>query len=212
VNNALSRNLFSLSLLALLTAISLPSTYAQQPSKGHNDPYKKWLDEDVRWIITDQERSDFKKLWTDEQRDRFVVAFWERRNPVPDAAENTYKEEHYRRLAYANEHLAQGIPGWKTDRGRFYIMYGPPDRVVRHLGSYKSLQPGEMMSSGYNNEEWRWEHIEGLGCNVILVFEDKCGCGEYRLTVGESKLRPAEDVTPLLQLRPGCSIDKELFP
>ena len=103
---------------------------APQSSQGWSDPsvkeiYKKWLSEDVRWIITDQERADFKRLSTDKQRDDFVVAFWERRNPIPGSSENKFKEEHYRRLAYANTHFAAGVPGWKTDRGRRYILYGP---------------------------------------------------------------------------------------
>ncbi|MGA7925303.1 MAG: GWxTD domain-containing protein, partial [Candidatus Sulfotelmatobacter sp.] len=87
--------------------------------------YKKWLNEDVVWIITDQERAAFKQLSNDEERDNFIEQFWLRRDPTPDTEENEYKEEHYRRIAYANEHFAAGIPGWKTDRGRIYIMYGP---------------------------------------------------------------------------------------
>jgi GWxTD domain-containing protein len=80
--------------------------------------YRKWLDEDVRWIITDEERSAFMQLSNDEERDQFIEAFWQRRDPTPDTEENEFKEEHYRRIAYANEHYAAGIPGWKSDRGR----------------------------------------------------------------------------------------------
>jgi GWxTD domain-containing protein len=87
-------------------------------------PYKKWLDEDVAWIITDEERQAFRQLSNDEERDQFIEAFWQRRDPTPDTEENEYKEEHYQRIAYANEHFAAGIPGWKSDRGRIYIMYG----------------------------------------------------------------------------------------
>src|SRR5437868_2574957 len=83
--------------------------------------YKKWLDEDVRWIITDEERAAFRQLSNDEERDQFIETFWLRRDPTPDSAENEFKEEHYRRIAYANEHYASGIPGWKTDRGRMYV-------------------------------------------------------------------------------------------
>src|SRR6476469_4801553 len=89
--------------------------------------YKKWLDEDVRWIITDEERNAFKQLSNDEERDNFVEGFWLRRDPTPDTVENEFKEEHYRRIAYANEHFAAGIPGWKSDRGRIYITFGPAD-------------------------------------------------------------------------------------
>jgi GWxTD domain-containing protein len=94
--------------------------------------YKKWLNEDVVWIITDEERAAFKQLSNDEERDNFIEAFWQRRDPTPDTEENEYKEEHYRRIAYANEHFAAGIPGWKSDRGRIYIMYGPADEVDSH--------------------------------------------------------------------------------
>ncbi len=91
--------------------------------------YQKWLDEDVRYIITDQERADFKKLTTDDKRDKFVEAFWERRNPTPKSSENPFKEEHYHRIAYTNTHFAASVAGYRTDRGRFYIMYGPPDSI-----------------------------------------------------------------------------------
>ena len=86
--------------------------------------YRRWLDEDVRWIITDEERDTFKRLSNDEERDNFIEQFWLRRDPTPDTIDNEYKEEHYRRIAYANEHFPAGIPGWKTDRGRIYIQIG----------------------------------------------------------------------------------------
>ena len=93
--------------------------------------WRKWLNEDVVYIITDQERADFLKLTTAQQQDQFMEDFWERRNPTPGSAENPFKEEHYRRIAYVNQHFAASVPGWKTDRGRFYIMYGPPDKITR---------------------------------------------------------------------------------
>ena len=97
----------------------------RQELKG---PYKTWLNEDVAWIITDQERAAFKSLSNDEERDAFIEQFWLRRNPNPDSPENEFREEHYRRIAYANEHFAAGKPGWKTDRGHIYIAFGKPDR------------------------------------------------------------------------------------
>src|SRR5205807_1617509 len=81
-------------------------------------PYKKWLNEDVLYIITDEEKQAWKRLATDEEREQFIEQFWLRRDPTPDTAENEFKEEHYRRIAYANERYASGIPGWKADRGR----------------------------------------------------------------------------------------------
>src|SRR5512140_3821812 len=95
-------------------------------------PYRKWLNEDVAYIITDEERAAFKKLQTDEEREQFIEQFWLRRDPTPDTIENEFKEEHYRRIAYANEHYASGIPGWKADRGRIYIAYGPADEIESH--------------------------------------------------------------------------------
>src|SRR5258707_592327 len=83
-------------------------------------PFEKWLKEDVVYIITDEEKAAWKRLSTAEEREQFIEQFWLRRDPTPDTAENEYKEEHYRRIAYANEHYASGIPGWKTDRGRTY--------------------------------------------------------------------------------------------
>ena len=94
--------------------------------------YKKWLNEDVRWIITPEELSAFKQLSNDEERDQFIEQFWLRRDPTPDTVENEYKEEHYRRIAYANEHFPAGKAGWMTDRGRIYIVFGPPDEIDAH--------------------------------------------------------------------------------
>lgn len=140
--SASARKYVWLGLFLCLGCFSIPSANAQdqsqvsQSSPRLSDPavkeiYKKWLEEDVAWIITDQERADFAKLSTDKQRDEFVVAFWERRNPTPGSTENKFKEEHYRRLAYANSHFANGVPGWKTDRGRKYILYGPSGQQAR---------------------------------------------------------------------------------
>jgi len=137
-------------------------------------PYHKWLEEDVRWIITDQERSDFLNLTTDDQRDKFVEAFWESRNPTPGAQENTFKEEHYRRIAYTNQHFAFRVPGYKTDRGHHYIVYGPPDSVERN---HKSSRPSEV---------WHYSNVYGVGKDVVLRFVDTCQCGDYRLMENHS--------------------------
>ena len=106
-----------------------PATASGKISYDLHKEYQRWLDEEVRWIITPEERAAFLRLSKDEDRDQFVVAFWLRRDPTPGTAENEFKEEHYRRLAYANEHFAYEIPGWKTDRGRVYIVYGPPSDI-----------------------------------------------------------------------------------
>src|SRR5579871_1506323 len=105
---------------------------AEKLRKELETPYKKWLNEDVVYIITDEEKTAFKRLATDEEREQFIEQFWLRRDPTPDTEENEFKEEHYRRIAYANDHYASGIPGWKSDRGRIYIEYGPPDEIESH--------------------------------------------------------------------------------
>jgi GWxTD domain-containing protein len=152
--------------------------------------YKKWLNEDVVWIITDEERAAFKQLSNDEERDNFIEAFWQRRDPTPDTEENEYKEEHYRRIAYANEHFPAGIPGWKTDRGRIYIMYGPADEVDSHPsgGTYqRPMDEGGGETSTFPFEQWRYRYLEGIGQEIIIEFVDSCMCNEYRMTIDRSE-------------------------
>jgi len=152
--------------------------------------YKKWLDEDVAYIITDEERAAFKQLSNDEERDNFIEAFWQRRDPTPDTEENEYKEEHYQRIAYSNEHFAAGVPGWRTDRGRIYIVFGKPDEIESHPsgGSYeRPMEEGGGETSTFPFEQWRYRYIEGIGQEVIIEFVDTCMCGEYHMTMDRSE-------------------------
>ncbi|HTR47799.1 MAG TPA: GWxTD domain-containing protein [Verrucomicrobiae bacterium] len=154
--------------------------------------YKKWLNEDVPYIITSEERRSFLHLSTNEEREQFIESFWQRRNPDPDSPENTFKEEHYRRIAYANEHYASGIPGWKTDRGKIYIMWGPPDEVDSHPtgGTWdRPMDQGGGQTTTYPWETWRYRYLEGqgLGENVELEFVDPTSTGEYHLTMDPSE-------------------------
>jgi len=152
--------------------------------------YKKWLNEDVRYIITPEEEQTFKQLSNDEERDVFIENFWLRRDPTPDTPENEFKEEHYRRIAYANEHFAAGIPGWRSDRGRMYIQYGPPDEIESHPsgGTYqRPMDEGGGSTSTYPFEDWRWRYIEGIGQEVIVEFVDTCQCGDYHMTMDRSE-------------------------
>jgi GWxTD domain-containing protein len=147
---------------------------------------KEWLEKDVAYIITDEERAAFRQLSNEEERDQFIEAFWQRRDPTPDTEENEFKEEHYRRMAYANDHFAAGIPGWKSDRGRMYIMYGPPDEIESHPsgGTYeRPIDEGGGTTSTYPFEDWRWRYIEGIGQEVIVEFVDTCMCGDYHMTM-----------------------------
>ena len=152
--------------------------------------YKKWLNEDVVYIITPEEKNAFLHLSTNEEREQFIEQFWQRRNPDPDSPENTFKEEHYRRIAYANEHYASGIPGWKSDRGRIYIMWGPPDEIDSHPtgGTYeRPSSEGGGETSTYPFEDWRYRYLEGMGENVELEFVDPTSTGEYHLTMDASE-------------------------
>ena len=170
---------------------------AKQKAKSDKDlfkeldsQYKKWLNEDVVYIITPEERSAFVHLQTNEEREQFIEQFWQRRNPDPDSAENTFKEEHYRRIAYTNEHFASGIPGWKSDRGRIYIMWGPPDEVDTHPsgGSYdRPANEGGGSTSTYPFEDWRYRYLEGIGEDVNIEFVDPTMTGEYHLTMDPSE-------------------------
>jgi GWxTD domain-containing protein len=157
----------------------------KQLEKELMGPWKKWLNEDVVYIITDEEKQAFKRLKTDEERQQFVEAFWQRRDPTPDTEENEYKEEHYRRIAYANDHYASGIPGWKTDRGMIYIKFGPPDEIDSHPsgGSYqRPYEEGGGETSTYPFEDWRYRYIDGIGTNINIEFVDTTMSGEYHMT------------------------------
>ncbi len=146
--------------------------------------YKDWLEKDVAYIITDEERKAFRRLETDDERERFIEEFWRRRDPDPDTDENEFKEEYYERIAYANEHFASGIPGWKTDRGRIYIMYGKPhDRETRPMGgSYERPSwEGGGSTTTYPFEVWFYRYIPGVGSGIEIEFVDPTGSGEYRI-------------------------------
>src|SRR5271155_3337364 len=153
-------------------------------------PYKTWLNEDVVYIISPDERTAFLQLNTNEEREQFIEAFWLRRSANPDLPTNDFKEEHYRRIAYANEHYASGIPGWKTDRGRIYIIWGPPDEIQSHPsgGSYdRPPEEGGGSTSTYPFEDWRYRYLEGIGENVEIEFVDPTMSGEYHLTMDPSE-------------------------
>jgi GWxTD domain-containing protein len=153
-------------------------------------PWKKWLNEEVVYIITDEEKKAFKQFATDEEREQFVENFWLRRDPTPDTEENEYREEHYRRIAYANERFASGIPGWKTDRGRIYIQYGPADEVESHPsgGTYeRPYEEGGGTTSTYPFEKWRYRYIEGIGNDINIEFVDTTMSGEYHMSMDPSE-------------------------
>ena len=148
------------------------------------DAYKKWLNTDVAYIITKEERKAFNALQTDEERENFIENFWRRRDPNPDTEENEYREEYYERIAYANEHFTSGIAGWRTDRGRTYIAWGKPDSVESHPtgGSYdRPSYEGGGSTTTYPFEIWFYRHLDGVGDGLEIEFVDPTGTGEYRI-------------------------------
>ncbi len=155
-----------------------------------SNTYKTWLNQDVVWIISDEESRAFKSLSNDEERDSFIEQFWLRRNPNPDSPDNEFREEHYRRIAYANEHFAAGKPGWKTDRGHIYISFGKPDSIDSHPsgGSYeRPMDEGGGETSTFPFEVWHYRYLEGVGDNIDLEFVDTCQCGDYHFTIDRSE-------------------------
>ncbi len=153
-------------------------------------PYKKWLDEEVYYIITPEERTAFKRLSTDEERESFIENFWLKRDPTPDTPENEYEEEYYRRIAYANENFASGFPGWKSDRGMIYIKYGAPDERNEHPtgGTYeRPIEEGGGSTSTFPFEQWRYRYIPGIGNDVNIEFVDTTMSGEYHMTSDPSE-------------------------
>jgi GWxTD domain-containing protein len=152
--------------------------------------YKKWYDEDVRWIITDEEAKAFKSLANDEERDQFIEQFWLRRNPNPDSPDNEFRDQHYARIAYADEHFAAGKPGWMTDRGHIYIAYGKPDSIDSHPsgGSYdRPMEEGGGNTSTFPFEVWHYRYLPGVGDNIDIEFVDTCMCGDYHATIDRSE-------------------------
>ena len=150
------------------------------------DYYRKWLDEDIVYIITPEEKAVFKRLTTTEEKDNFIEQFWLRRDDDATTADNPFKQEHYRRIAYANEHFASGYPGWLTDRGRIYITLGEPDQIEYHSSGEtydRPLNEGGGMTTTFPYQVWRYRHVEGVGTNVILEFVDRTLSGEFRLAV-----------------------------
>ncbi|MCA1566355.1 MAG: GWxTD domain-containing protein [Acidobacteria bacterium] len=191
----------TLILALFIFALAAPAAFAQKDKKKNSDTqdvmerprakkeevkkiYREWPDKDVAYIITNAERDAYKKLATDDEREQFIEGFWQRRDPDPDTDENEYKEQYYERIAYANEHYASGIPGWKTDRGRIYITFGKPDSVESHPtgGSYdRPSYHGGGSTTTYPFETWFYRYIEGVGSGIEIEFVDPTGTGEYRI-------------------------------
>jgi GWxTD domain-containing protein len=199
----------------LLSLAIVPAARAQKDQKSqdpqdrpHNvkpeikKAYKDWLEKDVAYIISDEERKAFKKLATDEEREQFIESFWRRRDPDPDTEENEYKEEYYERIAYANERFSSGKPGWMTDRGRIYIKFGKPNETETHPTGGPYHRPsyyGGGSTTTYPFEVWFYRYLPGVGSGIEIEFVDPTGTGEYRIA------RSPEEKDALLNV-PGAGL------
>ena len=165
----------------VLTGLLFP--VLAQKQEEPTDWYKKWLAQDVKYIITAEEKDIFLKLQTESERENFIEQFWRRRDPDPSTSFNEYKEEYFRRIAYANERFKSGIPGWTTDRGRIYIMFGPPNGKKTHEGGHYRREPweGGGFTAAFPFEVWRYDYIEGVGSEIEIEFVDPSMTGEFRL-------------------------------
>ncbi|HEY2933391.1 MAG TPA: GWxTD domain-containing protein [Acidobacteriota bacterium] len=177
-------------LILFVGAIALPASVQEAPKKAkiEEESLKQWLNRDVTYIITSEERDIYKSLTTNEEREAFIEQFWLRRDPDPNTSINEFKEEHYRRLAYANDHYSTGMPGWKTDRGRIYILHGPPTGTETHGAGetyYRPRSEGGGVTSTFAFETWYYRHIDGVGDDIYIEFVDKSMSGHYQLAMDE---------------------------
>jgi GWxTD domain-containing protein len=189
----LCRTAAAVAALVFVTGSSVPATAGvladektkqKKQARELDDVFKRWLKEDVVYIISPEEKKAFEKLQTDEEREQFIEAFWRRRDPDPDTPDNPTREEHYRRIAYANERFTSGIPGWKTDRGRIYIAWGKPDSIDSHPTGSQYQRPywqGGGTTTTYAFETWWYRWLPGVGDNIEIEFVDRSGTGEYSI-------------------------------
>lgn len=190
----------SAGILIITAAVGLTAWQQRTPDATEQapnmSPYTKWLNEDVVYIITDEERACHRRLQTDDERKEFIEQFWLHRDPTPGTPENEFKDEHYRRVAQANLRFptATGTPGWKTDRGRIYITFGPPDEIDDHSSPGAYNRSGDSGPHAVPYIDWTYRWIEGIGTNVKIEFADPTGTHEFRMT---SDPNPPKDGTPV---------------
>jgi GWxTD domain-containing protein len=164
---------FAAACLLALTAVPAPVRSGQAVPLP--DRYRVWVEEEAVYIITSRERDVFLRLRADKERDIFIEAFWRQRDPTPGTDRNEFREEHYRRIQHANRTYGRSTPkmGWQTDRGRIYIILGPP-RTIEQYDNVNNVYPTEI---------WFYQGNESLGLppafNVIFFKRD--GIGDYVL-------------------------------
>lgn len=186
--------IFSLSLFAFISlgasavgvcqpAPTNPQDNPRKEKKEKGNPLAEWAEKDVGPIITPEELRAWKLLKNDEEREAFILIFWRNRDTDPDTEENEYREAYYERMRYANEHFSSGKPGYLTDRGRIYLVYGKPDEIESHPsgGSYQGPTAQSSADATYPFEIWFYRHLPNVGNGLELEFVDRTGSGEFRL-------------------------------
>ncbi len=162
--------------LLMLAGLCLPIIAGQKKAESTlPEQYRIWLEEEVIYIITPTERDVFRKLETDRERDIFIEAFWKHRDPTPGTPRNEFKDEHYKRVKYANEYFGRGTPrpGWMTDQGRIHIILGPP----------RNIEDFDTINGVYPVKIWIYDGdpAYGLPTAFNIIFFKKHGLGEYVL-------------------------------
>ena len=186
------RALLALTIAASLLSQGIAASGAQAQARKRSaaeEHYRQWLERDVVYIISPEEKAVFLKLSTAEEKDKFIEQFWLRRDPDRSTLGNEFKDEHYRRMAYVNKYFGSGIPGWKTDRGKIYILHGEPAQIESHSGgSYqRSRSEGGGTTATFPFEVWTYRHIDGIGDDIRIEFVDKTMTGKYTIAVDASE-------------------------
>ncbi len=181
---------FFIPAILLVLSMASPLNCENQNPRALPEKYRKWLEQEVVYIISQNEKEVFRSLITDEQREDFVRNFWKRHDPSPDTLFNEYREEHYRRIEYANDNFFEGIAGWRTDRGRTYIMFGPPDFLESNPGGGRGFLFDPSGPTGeFPSEVWIYRGIPGLKTRLSRIeftFINYYNSGKYQLVTNPS--------------------------
>ena len=167
-------------LVLLILATFAVATTAQDVNANADDEeleaaLKKWIRDYVRYIITDKEKGEWKNLADNKAKVAFIEMFWARRDPTPETPENEYRDDYLQRWGYVLENFSAGKPGWRTDRGRIYLMLGPPSSIQRNpMGRDATERPSEV---------WTYNSINNskLPASVDVSFVDFMGYGDYEI-------------------------------
>lgn len=168
---------FMLLMMFSYTANARSSCVEQTPT--NNEEARQWFKDRAPWVATDREKEYFAKLSSFEDRKEFIRNFWLRRDPDPDTDENEFLTEYCKRLAYSSR-FDSGLPGHKTDRGRIYVIWGPPNKKTEGRSKFEGL-------SNVRFETWQYDFIESLGDDISISFIDPTESNEYRMTLKDKE-------------------------